>query len=484
MYFKLKSNVMFREYDSFGYITDNRNFGYVEENGNVVGDKIVSQSGAVFLSALDRNPQRIESISKKIIKIYNDVDVNTIIHDAIEFYNSLEVSGFTVSGNTYQECCEKDEGFSYKRLKAERDNVSCVNINNYNKSTQDFFEEYFKGEPQLTNLHIEITSKCNERCVHCYIPHDNKVNSMDSNMLFNILDQCRDMNVLNITISGGEPMLHNSFIDVLKKCNEYNFSVNLLSNLTLLDDEILEEMKRNQLLSVQVSLYSMDAKVHDSITQVEGSYVKTKNAILKLIENNIPLQVSCPILKQNINNYSDVINWGEKQNINIGSDYVIIASYNHEKENLNNRLNIEDIESIIRNKIDTDPNYTKSARLEAKEKENLGPDDFVCSVCSSTICINEVGIAYPCAGWQDYNLGDLSESSLISIWNNSKKANYLRNLRKRDFPKCLECDANDFCTMCMVRNANESNKGNPLEVNEFFCNISKMNKRLIEYTGI
>lgn len=49
-----------------------------------------------------------------------------------------------------------------------------------------------------------------------------------------------------------------------------------LSNLTLLTDDIISEMKKNSLLSVQVSLYSMDAVVHDSITKLNGSFEKQK----------------------------------------------------------------------------------------------------------------------------------------------------------------------------------------------------------------
>ena len=94
-------------------------------------------------------------------------------------------------------------------------------------------------------------------------------------------------------------MLHKSFCDFLRKCNEYNLSVNVLSNLTLLNDEVIKEMKMNPLLAVQVSLYSMNSNIHDEITQMKGSYEKTKNAILKLVENDIPLQISCPIMKQN-----------------------------------------------------------------------------------------------------------------------------------------------------------------------------------------
>jgi hypothetical protein len=37
----------------------------------------------------------------------------------------------------------------------------------------------------------------------------------------------------------------------------------------------------------------------------------------------------------------------------------------------------------------------------------------------------------------------------------------------------------EYCTMCMVRNANENQKGDPLVVNEFFCNIAKLNRQIM-----
>ena len=42
---------------------------------------------------------------------------------------------------------------------------------------------------------------------------------------------------------------------------------------------------------------------------------KTKDAILKLIENDIPLQISCPIMKQNRDCYNDVIEWAKKHKV-------------------------------------------------------------------------------------------------------------------------------------------------------------------------
>lgn len=479
MFFKQKSNIIFRNYESFGYITDNRNFRYkqTDDNKNNIGDKILSESGAVFFSTLSRTPQSIDKLIQKINKQFSDVDIETIRNDALGFYHMLEQEGFIVSGETIQECDKNDTRFSYKTLESAIIKKDCSLSIQSEKSTQDFFEEYFEGNPQLTNLHIEITSKCNERCVHCYIPHDNKVSDIEPDLFYDILEQCKNMRLLHLTLSGGEPMLHNNFCDFLRKCNEYNFSVNVLSNLTLLNDEIIKEMRTNPLLGVQVSLYSMNPDIHDEITQIKGSFEKTINAILQLIENDIPLQISCPIMKQNKNCYDDVKIWAKKHKIHVGDDYVIIARYNHTTQNLSNRLSINDVEEVVNDIIMNDSSYLEQIKSEAEKKKNITSNDFICSVCHSSICITENGNVYPCAGWQDYNLGNVKETPLKYIWNNSEKIQYLRGLRRKDFPKCTQCVDKEFCTMCMVRNANENPMGDPLVVNEYFCNIAQLNKK-------
>ena len=474
MFFKKKSNIMFRNYKSFGYITDNRNFGYNHESN--VGDKILSESGAIFIAVLGKKVQSFNSLVKKIYKQFTDIHIETIEKDAREFYKMLEQDGFVVSGKTLEECEAKDIGFSYKLSELE---LISSNIISLKRSSQDFFEEYFKGEPQLTNLHIEITSRCNERCVHCYIPNDNKVNNIEPSLFYDILEQCNDMKLLHLTLSGGEPMLHPNFCDFLRKCKEYDFSINILTNLTLLNDDIISEMKRNSLLGVQVSLYSMNSDIHDEITQMKGSFEKTKNAILKLIENNIPMQISCPIMKQNKNNYNDVKEWAKKYNIHVGDDYTIIAKYDHTTQNLSNRLSIDEVEELINNIVDTDIKYVEKMKKEIERKKNTPYDDYVCSVCNSSICITESGNVYPCAGWQDNVVGDVKETSLKDIWENSEKVKYLREVKKQDFPKCIQCLEKDYCTMCMVRNANEDPMGDPLIVNEYFCEIAKLNKKII-----
>lgn len=483
MFYMLKSNIMFRNYESFGYITDNRNFGYIKSDGDggFIGDKIVSKSGSIFLSALCQYPQHIDEIVKKIKLIFNNIETKIITNDAKDFYNTLEQDGFIASGNTEIECKDNDWKFSYELLESRICNGRLdSNKITVNTDTQEFFENFFQNEYRLTNLHIEITGKCNERCIHCYLPGKEKAKHIDTRLFNSILEQCRDLKVLHVTLTGGEPMLHPDFILFIKKCKEYNISVNILSNLTLLNEEIIKEMKTNGLLSIQTSLYSTNKDVHDSITNVKGSFELTKKSILKIIENNIPIQISCPIIKQNKNYYKDVLNWAKNHNIYVGYDYVIIGDCKNTMKNLSCRLSIDDVEEIIRDRIEIDGNYLDELRIECEEKKKSKPDDIVCSVCHSSFCISENGNVYPCAGWHGYVIGNANNMSLNDIWNGSKNIQYLRNLRKKDFPKCIKCSDKDYCTMCMVRNANENQSGNPLAVNDFYCKIAKINRCMIQ----
>jgi radical SAM protein with 4Fe4S-binding SPASM domain len=472
MLYRQKFDTFIRIYNDVGYIVCKSNFA----------DRIVDASGAIFLSVLSRKGQSLEELSEKIAKSFIDVDSAVLQKDIAEFYAMLEEDGFIVSGATDEELEHKDTHFSYSDLEPKtikRDFTPA--ILRANNTTQKYLDEHFKDAPHLTQLQIELTSRCNERCLHCYIPHENKITDIEPAMLYDVLDQCSGMGILNLIFSGGEPLLHPHFCDFLRKAKEYDFAINVLSNLTLLNDEIITEMKANRLSSVQVSLYSMKSETHDSITKMPGSFNKTLNAILRLIENDIPLQISCPVMKENKNDFVGVLNWAREHRVRFITDYIMMARYDHTTDNLDHRLSLGEVGNILKSMITNDIKYQEeilSADFD-DAKTRSDPNDIICGVCVSSICMVANGNMYPCAGWQDYVCGNLREQSLRDIWNNSHKVKYLRGLRKKDFPKCLACADNSFCAMCMVRNANENPDGDPLKINEHFCKVAALNRKIV-----
>jgi len=485
MLYRQKFNTFIRIYDSG---TPAERVGYIMTKYNF-NDRVTDASGSVFLAALSREPQTIDELAAKIAVSFNDVDIDTIKQDALEFYKKLEEGGFIISGSTPEELDKKDTRFSYKNLKEEKiEKKPDSETGIADKTSQDYLEEYFKEHPHLVSMQIEITSRCNERCVHCYIPHQNKLHDMEESLFYNVLEQCREMGVLDLTLSGGEPMCHPHFTDFLSKLKEYDFTVAILSNLTMLNDKILDVMKGQHSFDIQTSLYSMKPEIHDSITQMPGSFLKTRDAILRLIDNDIPLHINCPTMKQNKNCYGDVLEWAHGHKIKTSTDYIMMARYDHTDSNLDNRLSIEDVGKVIGSIIAHNKDYQREvsrpdfALRDQRDRSN----DRICGVCIAKICMIENGNVYPCPGWYNYLCGNVRETSLKDIWENSPKVKYLRSLRRKDIPECLDCSDRGFCAMCMARNANENQEmsavntlGDPLKINKHYCRVAALNRKIV-----
>ena len=118
-------------------------------------------------------------------------------------------------------------------------------------------------------------------------------------------------------------------------------------------------------------------------------------------------------------------------------------------------------------------NYRQKEITERRKKTD---NDYICSICNSSVCIGPNGDIFPCVGWSSKILGNVRYQTLQDIWMKSNMVKYLRTIRFKDFANCQNCSAKDFCTICMVRNANESSSGNPFELSEYFCSIAKIKK--------
>jgi len=458
------------------------NIGYIVRKGNF-SDRVTDYSGAIFLAALSRKGQTLEKLVEKISESFIGVDQFELQKDAEDFYKMLEDDGFIVTGETETELIQKDTRFSYTTIKPKTINKNIVpTIIRSNRNTSEILDGYFKDNPQIMTLQVELSSRCNERCIHCYIPHKEKICDINDTLFYNIIEQCRDNGVLNLTLSGGEPMIHPNFCDYLTKLLEYDFSITILSNLTLLTEEIISKMKDNRVLNVQTSLYSLKPAIHDAITTVPGSFEKTKDAILQLIKNDIPLKISCPVMKLNKDCYLDVLKWSHEHKCEAAPDYELMARYDNSTDNLNNCLSLVEVEKIIKDIYSTDDELIQEELFNAGttiDKKIDASNEFVCGTCISSICIGANGTIYPCPGWQSYICGNIRETSLRETWENSTKIKYIRSLRKKDFPKCLKCNDKKFCQMCMLRNANENLQSDPLKIPERFCENAKLKHKII-----
>lgn len=472
MFFKLSKNSFLRQIGKYGYIT----------NQLTKHDRVYNPSGAAFLSTISRNPNNIDESINKLMNVFNNVDGETLRADYADFINELALNQYIVIGETPEDLDKNDISFSYEMENPKTALYLYDSIHERNgiTDTAEFIDTEFHKNPYIFGCEIEVTSRCNERCVHCYIPHKDKTTDLDSKTFYDVLNQLHDMGTLSLTLSGGELFLHKEIADFLYYARKKDFSISILSNLTLVNDELIKVIKDINVNLVQVSVYSMDASIHDEITQLSGSYKKTMRSIEKIMAENIPLQISCPTMKINKDSYKDVLEWAYANKSKAYTDYELMAQSNLDGSNLQNRLDIKDTENIIKDIIKFDEDYLhmiKTTPSITKDPEKL-KNRPVCGAGVNNICIGSQGNVYPCAGWQGYVAGNVKKNSIKDIWENSPKLKYLRGITNASFPKCLSCEDREFCSICLVRNFNESD-GDMFKINPHHCDIAKLNKRLV-----
>jgi len=471
--------------NSFIRIYDNGKLGYIT-NQLTRHDRTYNESGADFLSQISRQPKNIKDIVDSLCQIYTDIDREIIIKDFMCFVEDLSKHHFVVIGDTEEELNDKDLEFSYSmgNPKTMADDFTQYTDERPDKTTQDYLLKHDVEKPRLSGLQFELTSRCNERCIHCYIPNGKKNAGFD--MSFEkfkyILDQYVEMGGICVTLSGGEALMNKDILKMMRYCREKDLQMSLLTNLIALKDEHLPVMKEVNLSLVQVSLYSMDAELHDKITTVKGSFDKTKAAIEKLYAADIPVQISCPVMKANKDGYDKVMEYAHSLHMKARTDYIMMAQADLDTSNLANRLSLEETEHVIRDIMTYNVDY-KEITLEQEPLSSIPREEFaempLCGAGINDLCVTVNGDVYPCAGWQDYVVGNVFKQPLKDIWENSPKLAEVREVRQKDFPKCLTCEARDYCNMCLVRNYNESG-GDMFKINQHFCDVAFLTKRLVE----
>ena len=477
MLIKQSKNSFIRCTEHYGYIT----------NQLLRQDRVYDESGALFLRQISRIPKSIDEIVDHLMSLFEDVSKDELKKDFIDFIEDLANARFVVIANNELDLEKKDVDFSYSIVTPQSliDDYSQETKENVPDNTQDFFLEEVQGRPLISSIQFELTSRCNERCVHCYIPNEKKDNGYDmpTRKVKSIIDEFAEMGGIHITFSGGEVFLYKDLMELCDYCRRKDLKISILSNLIALKDSQIPLLKKANLSLIQVSLYSMDANIHDQITQVKGSFIKTKESIEKLVKADIPIQISCPLMKINRNGYDKVLEYGNQLNVKVQTDFIMMAESNLDTTNLKYRLSLEETDKVIRDTIEHNIDYQEVTLMKKPKSDDLkyNREKFlkqpVCGVGYDNCCITANGDVYPCAGWQDYVLGNVYKQTLKDIWENSSRVKELRKVTEASFPQCIDCEAFNYCSRCLVRNYNESN-GDMFNIPKHFCDVAFLNMRL------
>ncbi len=150
---------------------------------------------------------------------------------------------------------------------------------------QEMNERALKAGVPL-GVQFDVTYRCNERCVHCYLDHDDH-GEMTTAEIMDVLDQLAEAGVFFLSFSGGEVLMRMDFFRILEYARSLLFSVKVKTNAFMIREKEADRLRELGVQSVQVSIYSHRPEVHDAITKLPGSLKRSLAGIRLLRERGM-----------------------------------------------------------------------------------------------------------------------------------------------------------------------------------------------------
>ena len=283
------------------------------------------------------------------------------------------------------------------------------------------------------SVHMDITHKCNEVCVHCLVPRDHVTASIED--IKDVVDQAAALGFVSLSFSGGEPTLHPQFWELLEYCRALGFFFTIFTNAIRLSDEELQRLAALEPEQVRLSIYSMDPAVHDRITTIDGSFAKTKAAVLRLHELGARLYINTPVMTHNAASYLEVAAFTDALQIEGNLDPTIQPLRDRSNTYQELQLTYEQAKEV-----------TAAQQTADVLVVNVVPGQPVCNAGDDPSIDASLNL-YPCPGLRK-SLGNLREHRLAELLIDNPELERVSTLSLEDLPECQRCPVRDGCYRC------------------------------------
>lgn len=233
-----------------------------------------------------------------------------------------------------------------------------------------------------------ITNYCNLKCSFCSMNSSNQKDFENLNIskIKEVAKKIKEVGCIYVSLSGGEPMSHPLFFDIVNELREQNLEVTITTNGTFINSDNIKTLEKLGVKWIQISLHGGDPDINNRIM---GGNVY--NLIRKSIE----------IVKSS--------------SIGISVSSVITGENEVSVRKLHKELERENIPHIIRRLILVGRAAMFKRELEMSKEIKIDKNNENCRLF---FAITANGDVQPCSEFK-IGLGNIFKDNLIDIWENN-----------------------------------------------------------------
>lgn len=157
---------------------------------------------------------------------------------------------------------------------------------------------------------LELTAGCNLACRHCYASALSRpdCNEMKPDLATAIMEQAAQLGVETVQLSGGEPLCHSVFDEILDAGLRLIPHVSISTNGTLISpSKVRRWAKWRRKLTVQVSLDGPDPQTHDAVRGKKGAFDKSVAALHMLLSSGIHTRACVSVFPETASRLLEIV---------------------------------------------------------------------------------------------------------------------------------------------------------------------------------
>jgi radical SAM protein with 4Fe4S-binding SPASM domain len=285
----------------------------------------------------------------------------------------------------------------------------------------------------LDFLWLELTAKCNNRCLHCYADCEPEAisNQVTHERWLSVISEAREAGATAIQLIGGEPLLYPLWQELVAKAHAEGYSyIEIFTNGTLIDPAAIDFFKQYN-VNIATTIYADNALIHDAVTTNPGSFAKTMSAIDELLAAKVPLRIASIIMKINENEVENIRRLYAKLGVDIVWPDVVRPTGRGNDEKL---LPTAYGQPAVRS-----PFYTDERSFSMAQRYH--------SCLAGKIAITATGDVIPCIFARNEVCGNILATSLREVLDGQQLQQCWQTTKDK-IKKCQNCEYRYACADC------------------------------------
>ena len=310
-------------------------------------------------------------------------------------------------------------------------------------------------KPQLRYLFLELTLRCNERCIHCGSScgdvRSEELAVWEYEKLLKEVREDLGLGHKMLCITGGEPLLRREFFEIMEIACKLGFSWGMTSNGTLITPEVARELKRVGMKTISVSIDGLE-ETHDHFRRTPGGYQKAMAGIENLLAVGgwKSVQVTTVVTHENISQLDELFGIFDKMDIDSWR-VINIEPIGRAKQHPELLLTPEDYRTMFdfirRKRIEGQPVcYGCSHYLGTEYEREVRDWYYLCTAGLYTASIMANGDITACLDIErrpEFVQGNIRKDRFSEVWNN--RFQVFRRSLSDTTEMCRGCKEAEFC---------------------------------------